>query len=114
METIDLINALTEAHRILEDSKRSLVNAPQPLFNLAWHAQEHISKQIAALLAPDPEPVAPLDLNARLRASIKAEDWRDRETCPDCHEYNVNCTCEEETQPEGRSYDESDVERMAE
>lgn len=58
----------------------------------------------------------PITLHDRLEASIKAETERrrrnldaflgtepspmelerERQTCPDCHEYNVHCTCDDE------------------
>ena len=58
METLDLILALNEATKILREANRKCTGDSFAIWRLTDHAEQHIDKQIRALLAP-PAEVAP-------------------------------------------------------
>jgi hypothetical protein len=53
METLTLIQALTEAHAILKSAQRSLASGPTAIWRKASHATDYLDAQIAAFLAPE-------------------------------------------------------------
>jgi hypothetical protein len=55
METLDLIQALNEATKILKQANRECAGDSLAIWRLTDHAEQHIDKQIRELLAPSVE-----------------------------------------------------------
>jgi hypothetical protein len=52
METIEIIEGINDAIKILDVSRGALSGGSQAIWNLAYHATKHLDKQITDLLAP--------------------------------------------------------------
>lgn len=53
MDTLTLIQALTEAFALTTKAQKELSSGPLAIWRKASHAADYLDKQIAALLAPE-------------------------------------------------------------
>ena len=66
METLDLMNALQDAWRILDKNRSEVAAGTLPVYQKLRHAQNHLDNEMRLLLAEDSSPALPsaADLDA--------------------------------------------------